>query len=98
LPNGQNAYSRRVIGCNTPRRCIRWGQGCRHDIAFPLESALGQVNTEQTARNPRHWRLLRKSYSGGQTTCLWVGESILHCVKSNCRLRTPVRTAECAPP
>ena len=51
---------------------------------FPLESALGQVNTEQTARNPRHWRLLRKSYSGGQTNCPRPTESILHCVKT-CR-------------
>jgi len=64
-----------------------WRQGCRHDIAFPLESALGQVNTEQTARNPRHRRLLRKSYSGGQTNCVRVGESILHCVKSDWRVK-----------
>jgi hypothetical protein len=79
--------SRRQIGCNTPRRCIRCGTGCRHDIVFPWESALGGRSTPNKLRETRATGGFcgNRTVAGRLTARGWESQS---CTASrpNCRL------------
>jgi hypothetical protein len=95
---GRTYDSRRQIGCNTPRRCIRCGTGCRHDIAFPLESALGGRSTPNKLRETRATGGFcgNRTVAGRLTARGWESQS---CTASrpNCRLRRIAATAQSAP-